>query len=219
MLHCKCFDDGLTDTARATCHDDDAIAKTWVGSHCFDIQACAPPGPVVLINGLSWMKLVSRPPTAQIKDGSGGEGVFFREQPSYHGADFVNFEKSPTGNFRQHKVNMFLGDLIEDACLCGGGSNAVDGDTVKGGLLAKRLCKGDDSSLGGAVSGGSRVALLARDGGDVDDTTVVLAKHVRNDSATAKEDTGEVDVNYLLPCFEGIFPGFEVWAGDTSTGD
>jgi hypothetical protein len=40
---------------------------------------------------------------------------------------------------------------------------------------------------------------------------------MRNDRAAAKEDTGKVDVDYLLPCFEGIFPGFEVWAADART--
>ena len=36
---------------------------------------------------------------------------------------------------------MFLCDLIEDARLCGGGSNAVHGDIVEGGLFAERLVK------------------------------------------------------------------------------
>ncbi|MEA2260305.1 MAG: hypothetical protein QOJ51_3130 [Acidobacteriaceae bacterium] len=76
MLHCKSFDNGLTDTARTTCHDDDAIAKTWIGSHLF-IQLSAPPGLGVLNNGLSSTKLVRRAPAAQIENGSGGERVFF----------------------------------------------------------------------------------------------------------------------------------------------
>jgi hypothetical protein len=53
MLHYESFDNGLADTARTTCHDNDAIAKTWVGSHIF-IQVSAPPGLVVPINGLLW---------------------------------------------------------------------------------------------------------------------------------------------------------------------
>jgi hypothetical protein len=43
--------------------------------------------------------------------------------------------------------------------------------------------------------------------------------HVRNDCATAKEDTSEVDVDHLLPCVDWIFPGLEIWTGDTGAGN
>src|SRR5580704_14774253 len=43
ILHCERLDDRLADPARTTCHYDDAIVKTWVGSHHVNIQPCASP--------------------------------------------------------------------------------------------------------------------------------------------------------------------------------
>ena len=113
---------------------------------------------------------------------------------------------------------MLLGELIEYACLCGRGSDAVYGNIVKGGLLPERFGEGDDASLGRAVCGGGRVSFLACDRGNVDDPTVVLANHVRYDRATAKEDSSEIDFDYLLPSVDGILPCFEVRAGNTRAG-
>jgi len=42
---------------------------------------------------------------------------------------------------------------------------------------------------------------------------------MRNNGATAKEDANEIDVDYLLPCIEGVFPGLEVRPGDARAGD
>jgi hypothetical protein len=37
VLQGKGFDNGLTDSAGAACHDDDAIAKAWIRSECFSL--------------------------------------------------------------------------------------------------------------------------------------------------------------------------------------
>jgi hypothetical protein len=45
--------------------------------------------------------------------------------------------------------------------------------------------------------GGIRVALLAGDGGDVDDATVAPGQQARDDRLAAQEDAGQVDVDDL----------------------
>jgi hypothetical protein len=50
----------------------------------------------------------------------------------------------------------------------------------------------DEAALGRSVGRGIRVALLAGDGGDVDDSAIARLHHVRHDGAAAQEGAGEV---------------------------
>ncbi len=114
---------------------------------------------------------------------------------------------------------MLLGHLIEDESARSGGGNAVDGEIVAGSFFSEGFGEGDDAGLGGAVSHGVGVAFLAGDGGDVDDAAVVVTEHVGDDGAAAEEDAGEVDVEDLLPIFDGIVPCGVIGASDAGVGD
>lgn len=57
--------------------------------------------------------LISSSPTAEIKGGAGCIGIFFTNQPRYHGGDLLNGHKTATRNLRKHVIDMLLCHLFE----------------------------------------------------------------------------------------------------------
>ena len=114
---------------------------------------------------------------------------------------------------------MFLADLVEDAGLGGGRGDAVDGDVVVRDLLGQGLGQRDDARLGGAVRRGVGIALLTGDRRYIDDAPVILGHHPRDYGAAAVEDTGQIDIDDLLPFGGGILPQLLRGAGDTGAID
>src|ERR1700727_1178660 len=98
---------------------------------------------------------------------------------------------------------MFLRYLIKNTCFCGSGCDAIYSDIVECGLLTKRFCERDDTGFFSTVAGSSRVTLLSCDRGDIHDAAVIAAQHVWNNCATAKKDSGQVNIDHLLPGIKG----------------
>lgn len=63
-------------------------------------------------------------------------------------------------------------------------------DILTGDFLSQRFREGDHSRFGGAVGGGVRIAFLACDRRQVNDSSVILLKHVRNNRAATQKDSG-----------------------------
>ena len=95
----------------------------------------------------------------------------------------------------------------------GGGEVArgdgVDLDVFGGPLVGEGFGELGDSALGGGVGGDADAALEAEQGGDVDDFAGGLpGDEVAGGELGELEDAGEVDLQDLLPVFEGdVFGG------------
>src|ERR1041385_4874912 len=184
------------------------------------LLACWPaPLPACSPAGLRACNSVSRPSAGQIEHRSGAEGTVGRAEPGHERGGFLLQSESPHWNLGQHIVDVFLGDLLEDVGLDDGGGNAVDEDAGGGEFLPQGFGERDDASLGRAVVGGIGIALLAGNGGDIDDPPVTARHHAGNDLAATEEDGGQIHIDDLAPLFRRHFPGFFGDAGNAGIVD
>lgn len=114
---------------------------------------------------------------------------------------------------------MGLRHLVEDARLRGGWGDAVHRDVVAGQLLAQRLGQRDDAGLRRRIGAGIGVALLAGDGGGIDDAAIAAAHHAGNHRLAAMEHAVQIDIEDALPFLDGIVGDGGVHAGNAGVAD
>ena len=103
---------------------------------------------------------------------------------------------------------MLLGDLLEDVGVDDRGSETVYADTILGQFFAKAFGEANHAGFGGAVGAGSRIALLACDGGSVNDAPVLAFAHMRNHRTAANEYGMKVHIDDPPKFLHRIFPRF-----------
>src|SRR5262249_56138334 len=74
-----------------------------------------------------------------IKHGTGGERIFLARYPRDKGSHFFHRNEAVAWNFREHEVDVCLGDLLEDRRLGGRRCYGVDRDVVACQLFAEGL--------------------------------------------------------------------------------
>ena len=97
--------------------------------------------------------------------------------------------------------------------------DAVDEDPGAGDVLADRLRERDHRTLRRGVGARHRVALLARDRGDVDDAAVAAGLHLRDRGAVGVEDAVQVDRMDALPFLVAHLLGVQRVTTDTRRAD
>src|SRR5262245_32692439 len=155
----------------------------------------------------------------EIENRASAERAFFRGEPGHERGDLLRLSQPPQRNLGQHVVDMCLRHLREQGCAHRGRCDAVYADRRVGQFLAQRFRKGNDRGLAGAVGGRIRVTILARNRGNVDDTTVISLAHQRHDRPAAIEGSFDIDRENFLPVIDRILPQLGVRAADAGVID
>ncbi len=86
-------------------------------------------------------------------------------------------------------------------------------------FLAERFGEANDAGLRRTIGRGIRIALLPRDGSDVDDTSVAVLRHERHHEFVAVKEPIEVDVDDFPPIRDRIVNDRRIGSGDASAAD
>ena len=83
------------------------------------------------------------------------------------------------------------------------GRDAIDGDAAFGVLHGSDFREHDDGGFGRGVVRRSWQAGIARDGAEIDDTSIMALRHARNDLLHAVERAEQIDVDDAFPFILG----------------
>ena len=108
---------------------------------------------------------------------------------------------------------MLLGHLIEDGGVNGRRRDAVHQDAGLRQFLAEGFSEPDHAGLCRRIGRCVGIALLASHRGDIDNPTIIILQHERNDRPADQKCTHQIDSDHLLPIRDRILPTHHIGAG------
>src|SRR6266540_171331 len=150
----------------------------------------------------------------EIVDGTRAERALVRGQPGHQRGDFFRLSHASHGDLGNQQVHRALLHLLEHLGADHGGRHGIDEDPARGHFLGQRLGEPDDAGLGRGIGHEGGIALLARDGGDINDAASPLPQHDLDGRAAAEEDAGEVHGDHAGPVLVAELPDREGAPGD-----
>ena len=131
--------------------------------------------------------------------GARGERAFLGGQPRHQGGHLGRGPDPAHRNLGDEHVDGLLRHLLEQFGADDGGGDGMYENALGGDFFRQGLGKADHAGLRRGVGHQRRVALLAGDGGDVDDAPVLPGQHQLHRGPADEEDTGQVAGDHLLP--------------------